>query len=306
VPILSTRRFPGPAWDELRDVEYVDWPLTAPRPGFDALALVNRPVDDGTLDLLPDLRLVANYGAGYELIDVDACRARGIVVTNTPGAVDAATAEVAFGLLLAARRRIAEGDRYVRAGRWEHGWAGEELMGDDVRGATLGIVGLGGIGRAVARRARGFEMRVLYAKRRRLSADEEAQLGVEHRELDPLLVEADVVSLHVPHTRETEHLIDARRLGLLRDGACLVNTARGAIVDEEALVRELASGRIRAGLDVFVHEPQVPEALFGLPNVVLAPHLGTALRSAREAMTRVLVDNLLAFERGETPPDAVA
>jgi glyoxylate reductase len=306
VRVLSSRRFPGPAWDELRDVDYFDWPLTVERPGAEALAVVARPVDDALLDLVPDLRLVANYGAGYELVDVEACRARGIAVTNTPGAVDAATADLAFALMLAVRRRIVEGDRYVRAGRWGTGWAEEELMGDDVSGATLGIVGLGGIGRAVARRARAFDMRVLYAKRERLADEVEAALGIEHRELDDLFAEAEIVTLHVPHTAETERLVDARRLALLRDGACLVNTARGAIVDEEALVRELVSGRIRAGLDVFVHEPRVPEELFELPNVVLAPHLGTALASAREAMTRVLVDNLLAFERGERPPNVVS
>ncbi|HKF91179.1 MAG TPA: NAD(P)-dependent oxidoreductase [Acidimicrobiia bacterium] len=304
--ILSSRRFPGPAWDELRDVEYFDWPLTEERKGAEALAVVARPVDDALLDLLPDLTLVANYGAGYELVDVEACRARGITVTNTPGAVDAPTADLAFALMLAVRRRVVEGDRYVRAGRWGSGWAEEELMGDDVSGATLGIVGLGGVGRAVARRARGFEMRVLYAKRQRLAAPDEAELGVEYRELEDLLTEADLVTLHLPHTSETERLVDARRLALLRDGACLVNTARGAIVDEKALVSELLSGRIRAGLDVFVHEPHVPDQLFDLPNVVLAPHLGTALASAREAMTRVLVDNLLAFERRHAPRNVVS
>ena len=304
--ILSSRRFPGPAWDELRDVEYFDWPLTEERKGAEALAVVARPVDDALLDLLPDLTLVANYGAGYELVDVEACRARGITVTNTPGAVDAPTADLAFALMLAVRRRVVEGDRYVRAGRWGSGWAEEELIGDDVSGATLGIVGLGGVGRAVARRARGFEMRVLYAKRQRLAAPDEAELGVEYRELEDLLTEADLVTLHLPHTSETERLVDARRLALLQDGACLVNTARGAIVDEKALVSELVSGRIRAGLDVFVHEPHVPDQLFDLPNVVLAPHLGTALASAREAMTRVLVDNLLAFERRHAPRNVVS
>jgi glyoxylate reductase len=306
VRVLSSRRFPGPAWDELGDVEYFDWPLTEVRAGAEALAVVARPVDGRLLDLVPDLRLVANYGAGYELVDVEACRARGVVVTNTPGAVDAPTADLAFALMLAVRRRIVEGDRFVRAGRWESGWAEEELTGEDVSGATLGVVGLGGVGKAVARRARASDMRVLYAKRARLSAEDEDELGVEYRDLDDLLVEADVVSLHVPHTRETEGLIDARRLALLRDGACLVNTARGAVVDEDALVRELVSGRIRAGLDVFVHEPRVPEELYALPNVVLVPHLGTALPRAREQMTRVLVDNLVAFERGETPPNVVA
>jgi glyoxylate reductase len=306
VRVLAARRFPGPAWEELEDFEYFDWPLTKPRPGAEALVVVARPVGAAILDLLPDLRVVANYGAGFDLVDVEACRARNVVVTNTPGAVDAPTADLAFALLLAVRRRIVEGDRYVRAGRWGSGWAEEELMGDDVSGTTLGIVGLGGVGRAVARRARGFDMRVLYAKRRRLAGEEERELGVEHRELDDLLAEADVVSIHVPHTRETERLLDVRRLALMRDGACLINTARGAVVDEDALVSELVSGRLRAGLDVFVHEPQVPEALLTLPNVVVVPHLGTALQSAREAMTRVLVDNLLACELGERPPNVVS
>ena len=304
--VLASRPFPGPAWDELREVEYFDWPLAGPRPDADALVVVARPVDSALLDLLPGLRLVANYGAGYELVDVQACRARGIAVTNTPGAVDAPTADLALALLLAVRRRIVEGDRFVRAGRWGSGWAEEELVGEDVSGSTLGIVGLGGIGRAVARRARAFDLRVLYAQRTRLDAEDERALGVEHRELDDLLAEADVVSLHVPHTRETERLLDARRLALMRDGACLINTARGAVVDEDALVRELVSGRLRAGLDVFADEPRVPEELFTLPNVVLVPHLGTALPRAREAMTRVLVDNLLAFERGERPPNLVS
>src|SRR5215218_10260476 len=219
VRILSSRRFPGPAWDELRDVEYFDWPLTEERKGAEALAVVARPVDDALLDLLPDLTLVANYGAGYELVDVEACRARGITVTNTPGAVDAPTADPAFALMLAVRRRVVEGDRYVRAGRWGSGWAEEELIGDDVSGATLGIVGLGGVGRAVARRAKAFDMRVLYAQRNRVSRDVERELGVEHRELEDLLTEAHLVTLHLPHTSETERLVDARRLALLQDGA---------------------------------------------------------------------------------------
>jgi glyoxylate reductase len=306
VRVLAFRRFPGPAWDELREVELLEWPLAAPRPDAEALVVVARPVDPALLELLPGLRLVANYGAGYELVDVEACRARGIAVTNTPGAVDAPTADLAFALLLAVRRRIVEGDRFVRTGRWESGWAEEELVGEDVSGSTLGIVGLGGVGRAVARRARAFDLRVLYAQRTRLDVEDERALGVEHRELDDLLAEADIVSLHVPHTRETERLLDARRLALMRDGACLVNTARGAVVDEDALVRELVSGRLRAGLDVVADEPRVPEELLTLPNVVLLPHLGTALPRAREAMTRVLVDNLLAFERGERPPNLVS
>jgi glyoxylate reductase len=264
----------------------------------EALAVVAERVDAETLDRFPALRVVANYGAGYDLVDVEACRARGVAVTNTPGVTAAATADLTFGLILAVRRRIAAGDRFVRTGRWGSGWADEPLKGDEVSGATLGIVGLGRIGRAVAQRALGFDMRVLHTRR-----TPDGEPG--YRELDDLLAEADVVSLHVPLTDETRGLVDARRLALMRDGACLVNTSRGPVVDEPALVAELVSGRLRAGLDVFAHEPDVPSELFGLDNVVMTPHLGTATQATREAMTRVLVDNLLAAERGEDPPNAV-
>ena len=301
--VLAVRRFPGQAWDELGDVEYLDGPLAEPRAGVEVLATVAG-VDAATLDLLPDLKLVSNYGVGYDGIDVAACQARGVAVTNTPGVLDAATADLTFALILAVRRRVVEGDRYVRERRWGSGWAEPFLLGDEVSGATLGIVGLGRIGQAVARRARGFEMRVLYAQRRESEAA--VDLGAERWELDELLAEADVVTLHVPLTDETRELIDARRLALLRDGACLVNTSRGAIVEERALVAELMSKRIRAGLDVYADEPNVPPELLELRNVVVTPHIGSATGGTREAMTRVLVDNILALERGEPLPNQVA
>jgi glyoxylate reductase len=266
--------------------------LTRPRRDVEGLILANEPVP---LDLLPVLRVVANFGVGYDRIDVAACAGRGIVVTNTPGVLDEATADLAFALMLAVRRRVIEGDRLVRAGGWKGSWS-EGGLAEEVNGSTLGIVGLGRIGSAVARRGQGFGLRVLYTRRLRADSD----LG-EWRTLDELLAESDVVSLHVPLTAETEGLLDARRLALLRDGACLVNTARGEIVDEPALVAELVSGRIRAGLDVFAHEPEVPSELLELPNVVLTPHIGSATRQTREAMTRLVVDNLLAVERGEPP-----
>jgi glyoxylate reductase len=294
--VLASRRLPGPAWDELDDVELLEAPLAEPRPDVEALVVVAQVVDDRLLDLLPSLRIVANYGVGYDGVDVEACARRGVAVTNTPGVLDAATADLAFGLLLAALRRIVEGDRYVRDGRWGTDWAEAVLLAEEVSGGTLGVVGLGRIGSAVARRARAFDMRVLYTRR---SPDPESMA------LDDLLAEADVVSLHVPLTEETHGLIDARRLALMRDGACLVNTARGAIVDEEALVRELVSGRLRAGLDVFAHEPSVPRELLDLPNVVLTPHIGSGTRATREAMTRVLVDNVLALRDGREPPNRV-
>jgi glyoxylate reductase len=307
--VLASRRFPGPAFAELADVEFL--PAALPeglgegRPGVEALAVVAETVDERSLELLPDLRLVANYGAGYDGIDVEACRRRGVAVTNTPGVLDAATADLAFGLILATRRRIVEADALVRARKWESGWAEGQVLGEDVSGATLGVVGLGRIGRAVARRARAFDMRILYTQRRRPSAVEERRLGVHYRPLDALLSEADVVTLHVPVTEETRGFIDKRRLRLMRDGACLVNTARGQIVEEASLVEELVEGRLRAGLDVFAHEPNVPADLLGLPNVVLTPHIGSATAQTREAMTRVLVDNILAAEAGRPLPNPV-
>jgi len=298
VKILSTRRYPGAAFEELEDVEVAPLDsLTEAREDVEALVVANEPVP---LELLPGLRVVANYGVGYDRVDVAACAARGVVVTNTPGVLDDATADLAFALILAARRQVVEGDRFVRSGGWSGSWS-EGTLAEEVTGSTLGILGLGRIGSAVARRARGFEMRVLYTRRLRAGSD----LG-EFREVDELFTEADIVTIHAPLTPETEGLVDARRLALLRDGACLVNTARGEIVDEVALVRELVSGRIRAGLDVFAHEPEVPRELLDLPNVVLTPHLGSATRQTREAMTRLAVDNLLAVERGNPPLTPVA
>jgi glyoxylate reductase len=294
VRVLASRRFPGPAWDALEDVA-VEWPVAGLRPGVEILAVVAASVDDELLGLLPDLRLVANYGVGYDGIDVEACARRGVAVTNTPDALGIATADLTMALVLATRRRLIEGDRFVREGKWASGWVVGELLGSEVGGATLGIVGLGRIGSAVAERARAFGMNVLHTRR----VDDG---NPDRRELDELLRESDVVTLHVPLTEETHRLLDARRLALLRDGACLVNTARGAIVDEDALVAELAAGRLSAGLDVFADEPHVPQALLGLPNVVLSPHVGSATRATREAATAELVANIqAALERRPLP-----
>ena len=291
--VLATRRYPGPALAELEDLEIAPLgSLDGPRPDVEGLVVAN---EGPPLELLPGLRIVANFGVGYDRIDVAACAARGVVVTNTPGVLDAATADLTMALILAAMRRVVEGDRLVRSGGWTGSWA-DSGFAEELSGSTLGIVGLGRIGSAVARRARGFDLRVLYTRRSPVQTD----LG-EYRELDALLAASDVVTIHAPLTPETEGLLDARRLALLRDGACFVNTARGEIVDEGALVDELVMGRIRAGLDVFAHEPHVPRELLGLPNVVLTPHLGSATRQAREAMTRLVVDNLLAVGR-DVPP----
>jgi glyoxylate reductase len=300
VKVLASHRFPGPAFDELTDVEFLEGHLPnalgTRRTDVEALAVDHEVVDDRTLDLLPALRLVANYGVGYDSIDVAACAARDVPVTNTPGVLDAATADLAFALVLATRRRLVEGDALVRRHTWPSGI--DRFLGADVSGATLGLVGFGRIAQAVARRARAFDMRVLYTKRSRLPEAEDRALKVDYRPLDDLLAEADVVSLHVPLEDDTRGLIDARRLALMPPGACLVNTSRGSVVDEPALVQAVCAGAISAGLDVFADEPHVPSALLDLPNVVLAPHIGSATRSTREAMTRVLVDNLLAAAEG--------
>jgi glyoxylate reductase len=294
VTIAATQTFPGPAWDELPDVAFVEsWPPADPLSGVDVLLEAGAAVGKDELDLLPDLRLVANYGVGYDRVDVRACRGRGVAVTNTPGVLDAAVADLTLSLILACRRHLVVSDRLVREGRWRRGWAEPELVGRDLAGSTLGLVGFGRIGQEVAKRAEAFGMRVAFHRR---------SGGLT---LDELLRTADVVSLHVPLTPETQGLMSRERLAHLQDGTTLINTARGAIVDEEALVDELVSGRISAGLDVFAQEPHVPEPLLELPNVVLTPHIASGTAETRAAMTRVLVDNVLAFLRGEPLPNEV-
>ena len=300
---VATRRFPGPAFEELLpDVAIVPLDeLAACCDGVQALMIVGGEiVDRRVLARCPDLVIVANVGVGHDAIDVAACRERGVVVTNTPGVLDAATADLTFALLLACIRRIVEGDSLIRSLEWKDRW-GDFNLATDVSGATLGVVGLGRIGRAVARRAQGFDMRVLYYNRRRLPEAMERELRVRWHALDDLLAQADVISLHVPLTSETANLVGRRELALVRDGGCLINTARGGIVDERALVDELRSGRLRAGLDVFAGEPGVPGDLLGLDNVVLSPHLGSATVSARHAMTRLAVENILAVGAGRPP-----
>jgi glyoxylate reductase len=288
VTIAATQRFPGSAWEELPEVTLLEtWPPAVPLSGVDVLLEAVVAVGPDELELLPDLRLVANYGVGYDHVDVGACRERGIAVTNTPGVLDAAVADLTLALILACRRHVVAGDRFVREGGWRSGWARPQLLGRDLAGSTLGLVGKGRIGSEVARRAEAFGMRVVHHRRR------------DGLPLDDLLRTADVVSLHVPLTQETRGLLSRERLALLRDGATLVNTARGSIVDEEALVDELVSGRISAGLDVFAREPRVPERLLELPNVVLTPHVASATVETRAAMTRVLVDNVLAYLGGK-------
>jgi glyoxylate reductase len=255
-------------------------------------------VDDAVLDAAPRLRIVANVAVGFDNVDVAAARARGVEVSTTPDVLTEATADLTWALLLAASRRLGEGDRMVRSGTWP-GWAPTQLLGQPVWGRRLGIVGLGAIGRAVARRGRAFGMDVGYANRRRLDPEVEAELGVTPLELDELFATSDVVSLHAPLTPETHHLVDARRLALMAPTAVLVNTSRGALVDEGALVGALDSGLLfAAGLDVYEREPAVHPGLVARDDVVLAPHLGSATTAARAAMVELCVLNVLEVLAG--------
>jgi glyoxylate reductase len=258
-------------------------------------------IDDEVLAAAPTVKVVANVAVGYNNIDVAAARRRGVVVTNTPDVLTETTADFAWALLMAAARRVAEADRYVRSGQWDR-WLWELLWGADIHGKTLGIVGFGRIGRAVARRALGFNMRVLYQDAVPADATVERDLRASRVDLETLLREADFVSLHTPFLPETRHLINARTLRLMKKSAILVNAARGPVVDEAALVQALQEGWIAgAGLDVFEEEPKVHPGLIALTNVVLAPHIASASRDTRVAMATLAVRNCLAVLDGKPP-----
>ena len=274
--------------------------------GKDALlCLLTDQIDRGVLSANPNLKIVANYAVGYNNIDVKAAGEMGIPVSNTPGVLTETSADLAFSLMMAVSRRVVEADACLRTGMWG-GWGPLQLLGPDVYGATLGIVGLGRIGKAVARRARGFDMNVKYWNRTRLSEEEEQRENWEYMPLEELLETADFVSLHVAHTPETHYMISQRELELMKPGAVLINTSRGAVVDEKALVSALQEGLIwGAGLDVFEHEPEVEKELLTMKNVVLLPHLGSASVATRTKMGMIAIENILAACRGEPIPNLV-
>ena len=269
------------------------------------LCLLSDPVDADVIAAGTHLRVISSYAVGYNNIDIEAARSRNIAVTNTPGVLTEATADIAFALMISAARRIVESDAWLRQGKFE-GWAPKLFLGHDLSGATLGVVGAGRIGQALARKAAGaFDMRILYHNR---SRDEqfEADRGAEHVPLDILLRQSDVVSLHVPLTPETRHMIDAAALEKMKTTAILVNTARGPVIDETALIAALRDGQIfAAGLDVFEEEPAVPDALMALPNTVLLPHIGSASIATRDRMAEMAARNLLDVLEGREPAHRV-
>jgi lactate dehydrogenase-like 2-hydroxyacid dehydrogenase len=260
-------------------------------------------IDAAVLDAAPGLKVVSNIGVGTNNIDIAACTARGIVVTNTPGVLTETTADMAWALLMAAARHVPQSERWLREGRWDR-WALQQWLGKDVHGATLGIVGMGTIGSAVARRARGFGMKIVYTNRSR--AANEAEIGAAFMPLDELLAASDFIVLVVPYSPATHHLIGAAQLAKMKRDAVLINIARGGVVDDAALVEALAAQRIGgAALDVFENEPKFDRRFLDLPNVVLTPHIGSASLATRRAMAQLAIDNCTAVLRGERAPNMV-
>lgn len=307
--VLVTRQLPPGGLDPLQGHELVqrdgDQPLSHQElveaaAGVEAIVcLLTDRIDQEVLTAGPNLRAVGNVAVGYDNVDMAAAERAGVAVCNTPGVLDETTADVAFGLILAASRRFSEAERDLRAGRW-HGWSINQYLGHDVHGATLGLVGYGRIGRAVGRRGEGFGMRVLHHTRR--PTGEPGHVA----SLDELLAEADVVSLHVPLSEGTRHLIGRRELALMKPTAVLVNTARGPVVDSDALAEALENDRIfAAGLDVYEDEPHVPPRLLAAPRTVLLPHVGSGSLATRTAMARMAADGVRAILAGERPPNLV-
>ncbi|MCB9630158.1 MAG: D-glycerate dehydrogenase [Sandaracinaceae bacterium] len=265
------------------------------------ISMLSDRVDADFLAACPELRVVANYAVGYDNLDLAAARRAGIVLTNTPDVLTEATADIAFALLLGVARRVREGERLLRAGHF-HGWRSDMLLGSELHGRVFGLIGMGRIGAATARRARGFGMRVHYCNRNPVAPELAAELSAERRSLDELLAEADVLSVHCPLTPETHHLLNAERLAQLKPSAILINTARGPVVDEAALVDALSRGALRgAGLDVYEHEPRVHPGLLERDDVMLLPHLGSATTETRAVMAELALANCLAVLAGEQP-----
>jgi glyoxylate reductase len=275
----------------------------APKDGL--VCLLTEKIDSEMLGVAPKLKIAANVAVGYDNVSVPECTARKIVVTNTPGVLDETTADFAWTLLMTVARRVVEGEELCRSGNWA-GWNLDQLCGGDVWGKTLGVIGFGRIGRAVARRSRGFGMKVIYTDAVRAPEAAEHELGARFVDLDALLRDADFVTVHVPLMAETRHLISAERLKKMKRTAYLINTARGPVVDNEALYQALRAGIIAgAGLDVHEHEPKIHAGLVSLQNVVLTPHIASASVETRTKMACMAAENVLAFFAGRRPPNVL-
>ena len=305
-PAIDTLHTAGEVWawdrDEVIPADVRDWELAT---ADAAVTLLTDRVDTAFLDAAPRLRIVANVAVGYNNIDVEACRERGVVVTNTPEVLTDATADLAMALILMTTRRLGEGERLIRSGSpWQ--WGMFMMLGTGVQQRRLGIIGMGGIGTALARRAQAFGMTIAYHNRSPISAEVAGELDAERLDLDELLATSDIVSLNCPYSEATHHLIDGRALRMMRDDAVLINTARGPVVDEAALVNALREGFIgAAGLDVYENEPEVHPGLLTLDNVVLLPHLGSATVETRTAMAQLAARNVVEVLAGRAPLSAV-
>lgn len=316
-PIVTvTGVLPGPALEKLKPhcelrinatgEAYSEADLTRLAESSSALiTFLTDKVGRGVIEAGKDLKIIANYGAGYNNIDLACAKEKGVWVTNTPGVLHETTADLTWALILSAARRVVPADRYTRQNLFK-GWGARLFLGGDVYGKTLGVVGCGEIGRAVARRAKGFSMPVLYHQRHRLPVDEEKELGAKFVSLEDLLRDSDFVTLHVPLTEETHHLIGEKEFAMMRPAAYFIHTARGKVVDDNALVDALKNNRIAgAGLDVYENEPQLAEGLMELDNVVLLPHIGSASEETRTRMALIAAENVLDALAGNPPPNLV-
>ncbi|MBS7616609.1 D-glycerate dehydrogenase [Candidatus Bathyarchaeota archaeon] len=316
--VYVTRELPERGMKIIRErFEMEVWPEYSPPPkeliikkamDVDALAtLLSDKIDAEVFDAAPKLKIIAQMAVGFDNIDVKEATKRGIYVTNTPGVLTETTADFAWALLMAVARRVVEADKYVRTGQWKVGWHPSMFLGRDVYGATIGIVGAGRIGIAVARRAKGFNMKILYYDVVPMPPEIEKELGAKRVDLETIFKESDFVSIHVPLMKETYHLVNEEKLKLMKKTAYLINNARGPVVDEKALYRALKEGWIAgAGLDVFEQEPTpVDNPLLKLENVVVAPHISSASHETRSRMAEMVAENLVAFFEGKQPPNLV-
>jgi glyoxylate reductase len=290
----------------LHESQPIDSQLQKIIPSADYLvSLLSVEITENLMELCPSLKGIANYAVGYNNIDIESAKTRGILVTNTPDVLTNATADLSWALILSVTRRIVEGDTICRDNAFP-GWLPEYLLGFEISGTTLGIVGLGRIGSAVAKRAVGFDMKVLYHSKTQKSRLDKQYGFIFEEDLGHLLQEVDILSLNVPYTQETHHMISERELNLMKPTAYLINTSRGRIINEKDLIAALKAQRIAgAGLDVFYDEPSIPRTLRELPNVVLTPHIGSATTQARNAMAKMVAENILAMDKGDKPPNLI-